>query len=359
MSELGSSLNGLFFMNYALDFFKTGNKYIDSLLICIIFSCMPIVVRYIKRKNFKKYLNKLYYTFFYKGCYIELTSVKQYTHCIRVRSSEKYNAVLFYIINILKCENIRFLKENQASYKNRFGQMFKNYDDEEEQFNKFPFEIKTPNGKIYIENNIYFEFEENESETSNGDRKVKMIETTMRLLSDNKKIFHIKQFIEKCVKIYDKELYNYQQNKLKLQVFSYKSGSNSELKCNETVMNTECENFEDSIFDNKNIIFDELKRFTYDKFYKKHPEIIRKFVGLFYGKPGTGKTNICYLIAKYLHRHILTLKLSDIKTKDNLNSVLFFNKINTYKLTPKDVIIVLDDIDGKHKLVKGDNNNII
>ena len=122
MSELGSSLNGLFFMNYALDFFKTGNKYIDSLLICIIFSCMPIVVRYIKRKNFKKYLNKLYYTFFYKECYIELTSVKQYSHCIKVRSSEKYNAVLFYIVNVLKCENIRFLKENQASYINRFGQ---------------------------------------------------------------------------------------------------------------------------------------------------------------------------------------------------------------------------------------------
>ena len=87
---------------------------------------MPIVVRYIKRKNFKKYLNKLYYTFFYKRCYIELTSVKQYSHCIKVRSSEKYNAVLFYIVNVLKCENIRFLKENQASYKNRFGQMFKN-----------------------------------------------------------------------------------------------------------------------------------------------------------------------------------------------------------------------------------------
>jgi len=328
-------------MNYTLDFFKTGNKYIDSLLICIIFSCMPIVVRYIKRKNFKKYLNKLYYTFFYKECYIELTSVKQYSHRIKVRSSDRYNAVLFYIVNVLKCENIRFLKENQASYQNRFGQMFKNYDDEEEQFTKFPFEIKTLNGKIPIENNIYFEFEEDESETSDHDRKVKIITTIMRLSSDSG-IFHIKDFIDKCVKIFDEFLHNLTKRRKK-EIFTYINNSNGKLECRNELFPENVECLKDAIFDNKMDILHALKIFTNNPYYKRHPQVIQKLVALLYGLPGTGKTSVCRMIAKYLDRHILEVKLSDIKTVDDLYSIFHFKAINNLPITPKEVIIVIDD----------------
>ena len=88
------------------------------------------------------------------------------------------------------------------------------------------------------------------------------------------------------------------------------------------------------------------------KYYLKHPSLTRKLVFLFHGEPGTGKTFSIRLIANKLNRNIIIIPLNKIKSLEELNSVLFFTRINDHNITPDKCVFVIEDLDAMTNLLK-------
>ena len=78
---------------------------------------------------------------------------------------------------------------------------------------------------------------------------------------------------------------------------------------------------------------------------------------LFYGRPGCGKTSSIKAIANETGRHIINIKLENIKTKTQLHNLFFndqlhvmdeqdnYNKTETYKIPITKRLYVIEDID--------------
>lgn len=160
---------------------------------------------------------------------------------------------------------------------------------------------------------------------------------------------HINEFIEKCIKIFD----NYQEKVTSKGpfIFTYKGIKNNCPIYEERFFRT-LQTFDNSIFDRKEELVNAITKFQDEKYYIRHPHITRKFIPLFYGDPGTGKTFAIRLIAKELQRNIIVVPLNKIKSIDELNMVLFFTKLNEHKITPDKCVFVIEDLDAMTELLK-------
>ena len=117
--------------------------------------------------------------------------------------------------------------------------------------------------------------------------------------------------------------------------------------------------FDTIFFPLKDQVISNLEKFKNNTFYSE------KLTFLLHGPPGTGKTSLIEVIAKYTERSIIYCKLSKIKNLNDALQVFYGEKIpvhdckNNYALDIKlsERILVLEDIDAECKEVHKRNNN--
>ena len=274
----------------------------------------------------------------------------------KTRSTLSYNAVTYYIKDKYLHESqygISNITENYYALYGNIGDSYKNHDDTIVQ-QKIGYDITQP-GAFFIEDGIYCKYETIVKEQTNLDKEyVKLTHKYLHIMS-NKNMNHIDTFI-KCMSHFDK----YMQSCLSKGpfIFTYK-GTMKDTK--NTVFDEKYfksnQTLDNSIFDNKPDILSMLSKFNDTKYYQRHTSLTQKIVLLCHGEPGTGKTFTIRLVAKELKRHVVIVPLNKIKTIDELNSVLFFKKINDYDITPEECIFVFEDLDAMTDLLSNRNEN--
>ena len=334
-----------------VSYFKTGNPLIDGFILMFMatttsyfFSRKHKIIKNIKTVFDKCLSNQFKYKI--KLLAFETSCNRRYPS---IQSSISYNAVNFCIKNVIKCE-IKEITENYDAFK-RFNQLYEDYDDKFELHDKVGYDI-TQSQVFLIDDNIYGLYDvEIEEDRKNKDNNTTTINGKKKYLSlmSNISLEHINEFIEKCIKTFD----NYQEKVTSKGpfIFTYKGIKNNCPTYEERYFRT-LQTFNNSIFDSKEELVNAITKFRDEKYYIKHPHITRKLIPLFYGEPGTGKTFAIRLIAKELQRNIIVVPLNKIKSIDELNSVLFFNKLNEHKITPDNCVFVIEDLDAMTELLK-------
>jgi AAA+ superfamily predicted ATPase len=336
-----------------ISYFRTNNPLIDGFILMIIASFTSYF--FSKKHKIIKKIKTIFNTclsnnFKYK---IKLLAFESSSNrrLPSIESSIAYNAVNFCIKNIIKCD-INEITENYDSFK-KFNKIYEHdFHDKSYIHDKVGYDI-TQTEVFLINKNIYglydIEIEEdgnnkNDNTNTNYYGKKKYLS-----LMSNISLEEINKFIEKCIKIFD----DYQEKVTKKGpfIFTYKGLKNNFPNYEEKYFKT-LQTFDNSIFDCKEELINAISKFKNEQYYIKHPHITRKFIPLFYGEPGTGKTFAIRLIAQELKRNIIVIHLNKINSIDELNSILFFNKLNEHKITPDKCVFVLEDLDAMTDLLK-------
>jgi hypothetical protein len=265
------------------------------------------------------------------------------------KSSESYNAVNYYILNVLETMNLFEISENPSSF-NKFGStMIDPFGRQKTTQNKIGYNI-TQQEILCVYEDIYCKYKTTTIQSK--DNSINNIKKTICLMS-NTSINHIEKFKESCINHY--ETYKNEEKKKGPFIFSYISDneySSKKFSTNQTLENT--------FFDKKDVIKSSLEKFKNDAYYTKHTNLTRKLIYLFHGEPGTGKTNTVRLIAKELNRSIVIVKLNNIKTFAELQDVFFFTKIGGYTIPSTKCMFVIEDIDAMSDILKTrKNKNIV
>jgi hypothetical protein len=310
-----------------------------------IYNNIKSIVNYVYRNEFKYSVKLLSY---------ESSTTNFYP---KIKSSESYNAIISYIKRFnfqpRDLDYIYEISENYHSFNGKLGHQYKDYDDDYVQ-DKMGYDI-TQTDKFFITDGIYGKFNLSESENKENDGSIHNIKNKYLILMSNISLEYIENFIDKCIDVFNK----YKEIKTSKGpfIFTYKDYKKNGDYCifEEKYFRTN-QSLDNSIFDTKEKIMNAIDKFQDEKYYTKHPSLTRKMVFLFHGEPGTGKTFSIRLIANQLKRHIITIPLNKIKSLDELNSVLFFNKINDHNITPDKCVFVIEDLDAMSDLLKNRKN---
>lgn len=341
----------LLFTDYMSSFINTGNSCIDGILLILLFSLIPIISKkiniYLETNNIYKILEN-FGLFKKKYKYtISLLSKEITNYRTNIKSTKNYTAVSYYIIVIKGYENVKHLEENSSTFEVGFGESYENDEGELTKNKYFPYNIKTDNVDVLIEDDIYCRSIK-KNDIINDEHSKKSIKiTNLILMSDTKNIKEIREFINKCVEIFNKIFEDPGP-----KIFDYESGSKYVIECEASPFDYVKEDIKDCIFDNYDKINKALERFKDIEYYNNHVGVRRKITGLFYGVHGTGKTYIARLIAQHLKRHIVMVNFKSIKTYKQLKTLLFFDKIGMYNISSKDVVIIIDDIEFEDSVMK-------
>ena len=333
---------------------KTGNPILDGIILSgtvatfsyfmkkkhKIYGSLNTLIEYLKGNEFKYSIKLLSYE----------TSNTQWRP--KIQSSEAYNAIISYIkqhnFKVRKNNGIYEISENYHSFNGRLGRKYNEFDEEEVQ-DKMGYDI-TQKDKFYITDGIYgkFDFSEREDKGDNG--SINNIKNKYLVLMSNISLEYIEMFIEKCIKLFDE--YKEMKTRKGPFIFTYKNiKKTGECVFEEKYFRTR-QTLDNSIFDTKEDIIKAINKFQDEKYYLKHPSLTRKLVFLCHGEPGTGKTFSIRLIANKLKRNIVIIPLNKIKSLEELNSVLFFTKINDHNITPDKCVFVIEDLDAMTDLLK-------
>jgi len=113
--------------------------------------------------------------------------------------------------------------------------------------------------------------------------------------------------------------------------------------------------FDNMFFEDKENVINKIDFFLKNKeWYKKYGVPHTLGIGL-YGNPGTGKTSFIKAMANYTKRHIITISLKLLKTREQLENVFYetqYNELNNSdSIQFKNKIIVFEDIDCNSDIV--------
>ena len=325
-----------------LSYLQTGNPFMDGILLCIIGFLFTHLIEH------KNYYIKQIGNFF--------TCSKPYKYNMKLlsyeynssrhpvfRSSTSYNAVTLFLKEKGDITNIT---ENTDSFKGSFLETYlSKWDDSSEVQKNTGYSI-TEEGIFYICDGVCGKYQKNIKEGK--ENEAKGTEIFLVLMSD-KSMKHIYTFIRKCVSYFEKRKEE-ETNKGPF-IFTYRGKAEGGLQYDEKYFRSK-QTFDNTTFDNKDQLVCAVEKFKDSQYYDDHPHITRKFIPLFYGEPGTGKTFAIRLLAKELKRHIVILPLNKIQSSDELEEVLFCRKIEDHKIDSGNIVFVIEDLDAMSDLLK-------
>jgi hypothetical protein len=196
---------------------------------------------------------------------------------------------------------------------------------------------------IYI--NIYVNFDSNQRSNSNSWHTLIY---EIQLKSYNS-LNEIQNFVEECVEKYNK--YLIVKNKKQYHfIFQNLNSENNKYLFSSNVMNEVREKQNEyafrNIFNKKltNSLISDITHLRNADYYKKM-NLRRKKGYIFYGEPGTGKTQMVRNLAEFDGRHIIEIPISRIKSEKEFECLVNLNEINNIKFKHEDVIYLFDEID--------------
>ena len=215
-------------------------------------------------------------------------------------------------------------------------------------------------GVTRIEKDIYFNIVDSKIMEKTGDIQI----LTFKIHSKHHDLAFIKAFVDRCREAYcinvnDKlghdHVYFFDhvipENYENVDKVIFEQGK---FESNKT--------FENLFYPEKSIVHNRVKHFINDPDWYKDKGIPHMLGFMFHGLPGTGKTSTIKAIANLTKRHIINVRLSEVKTKTCLKN-LFCNEtlslVNTsnnqlekVRVPIKKRLYVIEDIDAMSDLIR-------
>jgi ATP-dependent 26S proteasome regulatory subunit len=306
----------------------TGNQVIDTLLFSNIISKLSMP----DFSNIKYYISNwkyVYITTFYKYK-IELIKISTKMDLWEfVNSSNEYKSLLHSLRN--KQNNVKhILIEAKTALRSDIINDKKNY-------LSFP-----PNTIIKLTDNIYCITYQNIEKY--GEKTIIVEKKYKIILYSSKSIDHLKKFLEKCKEEYDEYLDDV-EHKCKYYIDMKKYDEKEDkmtYKMSEFITNR---TFDNIFLPNKQNLVDSVNFFINNKEYYNKNGFPYTLGILLEGLPGCGKTSTIKAIANETKRHIINIKLSNIKNKNALFELIYSETKEGLKINSKKCIFVIEDID--------------
>jgi hypothetical protein len=217
-----------------------------------------------------------------------------------------------------------------------------------------------PKKDTRIEKDIYFNIEDSKITEKTGDIQL----LTYCIHSKHHDLEFIKEFVARC-----RDAYSINVNDKLGQDYVYffdhvlpENYENFDKVIFEQGKFESNKTFDNLFYPEKKIVHDRVNHFIKDPDWYKDKGIPHMLGFMFHGLPGTGKTSTIKAIANQTKRHIINVRLSEVKTKTCLKN-LFCNEtlslINTsnnqlenVRVPIKKRLYVIEDIDAMSELVR-------
>lgn len=281
---------------------------------------------------------------------------------IKISYSKRFLAIIDHL-NDLNCPEIECLTEIMT-----FNSSMKYYSGDDDKFTLMP--INTKKILVCKEHDIYIQINTISSNTDDDKKSdkdnikstekiTKKTEYRIIISKEKKTNFDLKilnDFLKNVEKEYDNKL-EIKNNDNKLYIFQYKGYEKDESTLNFKFTKHEMTHNKDLntniFFEGKDKLREYIKPFKNDPLLKENPGEEKykrsgftfKCTMIFDGHPGCGKTSTIKAIAKESNRHCVIIKLSQIKTCEELENIFHRREFNGIKLKSSELCYVLEDVD--------------
>lgn len=212
---------------------------------------------------------------------------------------------------------------------------------------------------IEVAKDIFFQL----NDFTHAERTNAITKISFRLYSDNMSMKDLKEFISKCNQEYE----SHRTNKLGDDIFFFDQTIANDTR-NHSALSFDKKKFvtyrtfDNVFFEEKNDVEGRVDHFLNNKEWYIKRGIPYTLGFMFTGPPGTGKTSSIKAIANTTRRHIINVRLSEVKTNSQLKN-LFYNPViqvvnpetlcvETFVVPIHQRLYVIEDIDCMGDLIK-------
>lgn len=210
---------------------------------------------------------------------------------------------------------------------------------------------------LKIADDIYIKCSKNFELVDQLEENKKRLIIGYHLVSKNKTVVEISQFIQEITDDFLKFYTPKDPNKI--YHFIYQGNDDKKLNFKTYILSDSSANvvtFDHLFFEEKEKIIEAVNRLKNVEFYKKYG-VKRKVGFLFEGKSGNGKTSTAIAIANETKRHIIEIPMSRIKMNKEIEKIVNISEINGIKFDKDQVIIVFDEMDQAKITLKDENED--
>lgn len=254
---------------------------------------------------------------------------------------------------------LHFIKKNM----NSFNDLYKIEEDyvrkgsgyyEDENFKKEDYYTIAQNTEIFIENDNKYYLKIKSIDTAiddNNDFGIKkeknkdsrVMKVNDLVISSNKSLLHIKNFIEKCLKVKKED----DSNDTRQYIYTYIGEDENKKLVYDKELFLPYANFNGLVGDNIKKIEKNFDFFISEEGKKWYSDrcLPYQLSHLYYGEPGTGKSIIASAIANKYNLHIVKIKLSELKSNAEFSRVFRNRNFNETKIDYCKILYLFDEID--------------